>query len=74
MTIDLLETRGSFSEAQLQMFQDAGFVPHQLLELLLGVAGKVMTNLASKAAGLPLDEAFQPHAWIPQSAVDTDAA
>lgn len=74
ITIDLLETQGQLSPAQLQAFIDAGFAPAQLLELLLGVAGKMMTNLASKAAGLPLDEAFQPHAWVHQSAVDSDAA
>lgn len=74
MTIDLLETRGELSRTQLNEFIDAGFARHQLLELLLGVASKVITNFTSKAARLSLDEAFQRYAWLPIDSIDTDAA
>lgn len=72
-TLDILQTRGRLSPEQKRRFLSAGFEPVQFLELLLGVAGKVMTNFASSLTGLPLDKAFEPYAWTPTNPNETRA-
>lgn len=64
-TLILLKRKGQLSTADTAAFLNAGFQLPQLLELLLGIAGKTMTNFASKIAKVPLDKAFHEQAWTP---------
>ena len=66
MTLAVLESRGELEPAQVRAFLNAGFQAPQIMELLIGIAAKVMTNFASKIAHLPLDDAFADQAWEPQ--------
>ena len=59
----VLENRGALGVQDVAAFLNAGFQTTQILELLLGVAGKTMTNFASKIARTPLDDAFLDQAW-----------
>lgn len=61
----LLSKKGHLSAADIAVFRNGGFQLPQLLELLLGIAGKTMTNFASKIMKTPLDEAFLDQAWTP---------
>lgn len=74
LTIGLLEARGSVGRDRMQAFLDAGFGRGQVFEVLLGIACKLMTNFAAKATHLPLDAAFEGHAWQPSSVAETTAA
>jgi hypothetical protein len=51
------------SETELERFLDAGYTQRQLLEVILGICVKVMSNLTNNAVGIPLDETFAPYAW-----------
>lgn len=61
----LLENKGHLSPAESAVFLNCGYQSAQLLELLLGIAGKTMTNFASKLAQIPLDNAFLEQEWTP---------
>lgn len=74
MTLDILEKKGGLGAAEIRPFLNAGFQPAQILELLVGVAGKVMTNFASKIARIPLDPAFADQAWSPTDTAASNAA
>jgi uncharacterized peroxidase-related enzyme len=59
----LVRQRGIVSETELERFLDAGYTRRQLLEVILGICVKVMSNLTNNAIGIPLDQAFAPYAW-----------
>jgi len=59
-TLALLRNRGRLSEAEKEKFFSAGYGPKQLLEIILGIAQKTISNYANHLAETPLDEAFKP--------------
>ena len=73
LTLSILEKKGAVGPSEIRPFLNAGFQPGQILELLIGIAGKTMTNFASKIARIPLDDAFAAQAWTPAS-TETPAA
>jgi len=62
-TLAVTRGRGHVEEAELQAFLDAGFTKRQVLEVILGLSQKVMSNYTNHLAGTPVDEAFQGFAW-----------
>jgi AhpD family alkylhydroperoxidase len=62
-TLALVRNRGMVTDSQVDRFLSAGYTQRQLLEVILGVCVKVMSNLANNAIGIPLDEAFAPYVW-----------
>ena len=58
----LLQKRGVLNDSELQPFYAIGYTQKHLLELVLGVAQKVMSNYINHLADTPLDEAFTPYA------------
>ncbi len=54
----LVEARGWVSEADVQAFLAAGFERGQVLEVVLGIAFKTLSNYTNHLVGTPLDEAF----------------
>ena len=63
MTLAVLRNRGVVSEVELAAFFEAGYGQRQLLEIILGLAQKVMSNYVNHIAETPVDEAFKPFAW-----------
>ncbi|MDC8830551.1 carboxymuconolactone decarboxylase family protein [Alteromonas gilva] len=57
--------RGHPSDAQLTQFFDAGFTQAHLLEIILILAQKVMSNYINHLADTPVDDAFSAFAWQP---------
>ena len=51
------------SEAELSAFLDAGYTGAQALEVVLGLAVKVMSNYTNSIAGTPLDGAVEKLRW-----------
>ncbi len=62
-TKSVVETRGWAGDDAVGSFLDAGFTKAQVLEVVLGVAKKVMSNYTNHLAETPVDEAFQSFAW-----------
>lgn len=62
-TLAMVRQRGNVSEAQVQAFLDAGFTQRQILEVILGVAQKVMSNYTNHLAQTPVDAPMQAFAW-----------
>ncbi len=54
---------GHPGEDEVKAFFAAGYSHQNLLEVLLGVGIKTLSNYTNHIAGTPLDEAFQPAAW-----------
>ncbi|NKB16159.1 MAG: carboxymuconolactone decarboxylase family protein [Sphingomonadales bacterium] len=59
----LIVNRGKVVEADLQAFVTAGYSDCQALEVVLGLAVKVMSNYTNSIAGTPLDEEVKKLAW-----------
>ena len=62
-TVRVLETRGRVPEAEVATFLEAGFTRTHALEVVLGIAVKVMSNYTNSLAGTPLDEEVKR--WAP---------
>ena len=51
--------RGQLTKAELNDFKAAGYGNQQLLEILLGLAQKTISNYTNHLANTELDEAFK---------------
>lgn len=59
----LVASRGWPSEADIKAFQGAGYASAQVLEVVLGVGLKTLSNYTNHIAETPLDAPFQALAW-----------
>ncbi|MEF8793059.1 carboxymuconolactone decarboxylase family protein [Thiohalorhabdus sp.] len=57
--------RGHMPDADLQAFYEAGFTQQNVLEVVLGVGMKTLSNYTNHIAGTPLDSAFSGKEWNP---------
>lgn len=64
-TQQLIEKRGHVGDTQLQKFLDAGYTKRHALEVLTGIAEKLITNFTNALAHTELDEQVKPFAWAP---------
>ncbi|MCF6287578.1 MAG: carboxymuconolactone decarboxylase family protein [Candidatus Hydrogenedentes bacterium] len=62
-TLFLVRNRGHLSEEERAAFYEAGYENRQLLEIVLGLSHKVLSNYVNHLAETPLDEAFQEFVW-----------
>ena len=62
-TLSLTRNRGNVSQADLEAFYAAGYGEQQVLEIILGLSQKVISNYTNHIANTPVDAAFQPFAW-----------
>ena len=62
-TLQMVRQRGNVSDVQVAAFLDAGFTQRQILEVVLGVAQKVMSNYTNHLAQTPVDEPMRAFAW-----------
>ncbi len=63
----MLDSRGNPSEAQLEAFYAAGYGERQVLDIILGLAQKVMSNYTNHVADTPVDAVMQKFAWTPRA-------
>ncbi|SNR44327.1 carboxymuconolactone decarboxylase family protein [Puniceibacterium sediminis] len=66
-TLAMVRDRGSVSDDALQTFYDAGYEQRHVLEVVLGLAQKVMSNYINHIADTPVDQVMQKFAWTPKS-------
>lgn len=62
-TRSVVVNRGWVSDAELSTFLDAGFNRQHVMEILVGVAHKVISTYANHIANTPLDSSFARMAW-----------
>ncbi|NVK17709.1 MAG: carboxymuconolactone decarboxylase family protein [Methylocystaceae bacterium] len=67
-TLSMVRERGRVDDDKVQAFLDAGFTKRQVLEVVLGISQKIMSNYINHLANTPVDAAFQPFAWEKASA------
>lgn len=58
-TLALVRNRGRLSDDELAKFRAVGYGNQQLLEIVLGIAQKVMSNYTNHLADTPVDAPFQ---------------
>ena len=61
----VVQELGWVSEEEINAFLAAGFEREQVLDVVVGVAYKTLSNYTNHLAGTPLDSAFAAFAWEP---------
>lgn len=62
-TLEIVRERGYISEAQKEKFYAVGYTNRQLLDIVLGLSQKVISNYTNHIAETPVDAAFKNFAW-----------
>ncbi|PKL10109.1 MAG: carboxymuconolactone decarboxylase [Spirochaetae bacterium HGW-Spirochaetae-7] len=62
-TAALVHSRGFATESQLEAFIGAGYTKAQVLEVVLGIGFKTLSNYTNHLAHTPLDPKFAAAAW-----------
>lgn len=62
----MVDNRGFPDETVVQHFLDAGYKPAHMMDILVGVAQKTLSNFTNHIAGTPLDKAFEQFSWQPE--------
>ncbi|WP_242902628.1 carboxymuconolactone decarboxylase family protein [Actinomadura terrae] len=55
--------RGSVDDAEVRAFLDAGYTRRHVMDVILGVGMKTLSNYTNHIAHTPLDDAWQDQAW-----------
>lgn len=63
----LVEARGWVEDKEVEEFINAGYTKEQVLEVILGIAIKVIHNYTNHITKTPLDKEFQPYLWNNES-------
>ncbi|PSW15779.1 carboxymuconolactone decarboxylase [Photobacterium rosenbergii] len=62
-TLAVVRQRGNVTEDQLNAFIGAGYGQQQVLEVILGLSQKVISNYVNHIAKTPVDPMFEKFAW-----------
>ncbi|MGJ8549938.1 carboxymuconolactone decarboxylase family protein [Winogradskyella wichelsiae] len=63
MTLTITRNRGQVTQEDLDTFYAAGYGEQQVLEIILGLSQKVISNYTNHIANTPVDEPFKKFAW-----------
>ena len=63
MTLNIVRNRGNVDDAAVAKFFEAGYAQRQILDIILGLSQKVISNYVNHIAKTPLDTPFQKLAW-----------
>ena len=64
-TTRVVDQRGWVSEEDIQAFLQAGYNKQQIIEVILGVSLKTISNYVNHISQTPVDEAFAAKTWQP---------
>ncbi|MEB8327991.1 carboxymuconolactone decarboxylase family protein [Flavobacteriaceae bacterium KMM 6897] len=62
-TLSIVRNRGNISAPEIEAFYAAGYNKRQLLEIILGLSQKVLSNYVNHIAETPVDKAFEKFVW-----------
>ena len=68
-TLNVVRNRGVLSDDDVDAFYSAGFAKQQLLEIILILSQKVLSNYVNHLADTPVDAPFQKFEWHKAAAV-----
>lgn len=63
-TLAMVRQRGELNKEQFDAFYAAGYGQKQVLEVILGLSQKVISNYVNHVAETPVDEMFESFAWL----------
>lgn len=63
MTLTMVRNRGQVTQEDLNTFYTAGYEERQVLEIILGLSQKTISNYTNHIANTPVDTAFTKFAW-----------
>ncbi len=63
LTTKLVDQRGVVDDAALEAFFDAGYTKQHVLEVVVVIAHKTISNYANHLMDTPVDDAFASFAW-----------
>ena len=61
----VVENHGWISDEDVDEFLAAGYSKAQILDVILGISFKILSNYTNHIADTPLDDAFAAKAWAP---------
>ena len=64
-TLKVVRQRGHVDEDDVEAFLAAGYTKRHILDVILGLAQKVMSNYVNHFADTPVDAPFARHSWTP---------
>ncbi|SIQ32269.1 carboxymuconolactone decarboxylase family protein [Maribacter ulvicola] len=62
-TLSMVRNRGNVSQEDLDSFYAAGYGEAQVLDIILGLSQKVISNYTNHIANTPVDDAFKKFEW-----------
>ncbi|MCA0360289.1 MAG: carboxymuconolactone decarboxylase family protein [Armatimonadetes bacterium] len=63
-TREMIENRGHVSEAAIESMDRAGYTRQQMLEVIVGLAAKTLSNYTNALAKTEVDAPVRPFAWV----------
>ena len=63
MTLSIVKNRGNVTQADLEAFYAAGYKEKHVLDIILGLSQKTISNYTNHIANTPVDAAFEKFAW-----------
>ena len=63
-TRQLVQNRGWVADDEVELFLGAGYTRQNILEVVVGMAHKVISNYTNHLARTPVDSAFEKFAWV----------
>ena len=64
-TLAIVRERGRVNDDAVDTFLAAGYTKRNVLDIILGLAQKVMSNYVNHLANTPVDPMFTKDAWAP---------
>ena len=64
-----MRNRGVVSDADTEAFLAAGYTRQNILDVVLGLSHKVLSNYVNHFADTPVDARFQQFDWTPRDTV-----
>ena len=62
-TLLMLRNDGNASDAEISKFLGAGYTHQNMLEVVLGLAQKTISNYVNHLARTPVDQQYEKYAW-----------
>ncbi|MDX2493512.1 MAG: hypothetical protein QNK27_00935 [Desulfuromusa sp.] len=62
-TLAMLRKRGELSDEEIETFYAADYTQRNLLEIILALSQKVMSNYTNHIANTPTDRVFEKYSW-----------
>ena len=69
LTLTIVRNRGHVTQSDLDAFYAAGYNEQQVLEILLGLSQKIISNYTNHIANTPIDKVAEKFAWSKENVV-----